>query len=353
MEQTISQPQTLAEAAQLKSQWEKIKAENPQWRIRDISKYLGVGEAALLATDIGQTCQRLEGQWEDFAKQLPRLGYVMALTRNESCVLEHKGKFEKISTFHGIGQSIGAIETRMFFHAWHVGFAVVQETPRGVVRSLQIFDKAGEAILKVFLQEESNLEAYFEIVEQFTSPDQTPIQPLPGFEATTYATDIDVEAFHKDWAELQDTHDFFKMLKNFQLHRLHALQLADKTFAYEVSTHHIRPLLEQAADIQLPIMIFAGNKGNIQIHIGRVKTIKVIDQWLNVLDPAFNMHLRQDQIHTAWVVRKPTADGIVTSIELFDQTGELIAQFFGERKPGKPELAAWRDLVRQISPNAI
>jgi putative hemin transport protein len=47
----------------------------------------------------------------------------------------------------------------------------------------------------------------------------------------------------------------------------------------------------------------------------------------------------------AWVVRKPTADGDVTSLELFDADGETLAMFFGERKPGRAELASWRALV--------
>jgi hypothetical protein len=43
--------------------------------------------------------------------------------------------------------------------------------------------------------------------------------------------------------------------------------------------------------------------------------------WLNVLDPGFNLHLREDLIASAWIVRKPTADGVVSSLELFDAGG--------------------------------
>ena len=44
-------------------------------------------------------------------------------------------------------------------------------------------------------------------------------------------------------------------------------------------------------------------------------------------------------------MRKPTADGIVSSLEAYDSDGELILQLFGERKPGQPEQAVWRELV--------
>jgi putative hemin transport protein len=73
-----------------------------------------------------------------------------------------------------------------------------------------------------------------------------------------------------------------------------------------------------------------------------------MDPWLNILDQNFNLHLREDHIYDSWVVRKPTDDGIVTSLELFDKAGEVIAMFFGERKPGSPELDSWRGIVEDL-----
>jgi putative hemin transport protein len=74
----------------------------------------------------------------------------------------------------------------------------------------------------------------------------------------------------------------------------------------------------------------------------------MMDPWLNILDQNFNLHLREDHIYDSWVVRKPTDDGIVTSLELFDKAGEVIAMFFGERKPGSPELDSWRHIVEDL-----
>jgi putative hemin transport protein len=36
-------------------------------------------------------------------------------------------------------------------------------------------------------------------------------------------------------------------------------------------------------------------------------------------------------------------------LELFDHEGEMIAQFFGLRKPGLPQLPAWKELVDTLS----
>jgi len=96
-------------------------------------------------------------------------------------------------------------------------------------------------------------------------------------------------------------------------------------------------------------MIFVGSPGCIQIHTGPIKKLLQTGPWFNVLDPDFNMHLREDAIDTIWLVKKPTADGIVTSIEVFDADGVIIVQFFGKRKPGIPENETWRLMVNETA----
>jgi putative hemin transport protein len=100
------------------------------------------------------------------------------------------------------------------------------------------------------------------------------------------------------------------------------------------------------------IMVFVGSPGCIQIHSGPVQRIEPMvtpaARWINVLDPGFNLHLREDLLAHVWIVQKPTADGTVTSVEAFDHDGELMAMFFGSRKPGTPELQGWRELVARL-----
>ncbi len=344
----------------LKSQWDALLVENPNIRIREAAKQLNVSEAALLATTVGDDCVRLQGDWKKFMSALPGLGYVMSLTRNDSCILEHKGSFEKVKVFgkgeHQMAVVLGAIETRVFLKNWHVGFAVNQEKRGRTLTSLQIFDKNGDAITKIYLQPNSDFKAFNEIVNTFKSEDQSSAIFFPGISTETYTQEIDNNKFITAWSQLEDTHDFYGLLKEYNLHRYHALQLAEGIFTTQIDSSSTINLLNDAAKLKLPIMIFAGNQGNLQIHQGTVKTIRLLERghqqnqkWLNVLDPEFNLHLRQDHIDTAWIVKKPTKDGIVTSIEIFDQAKSLIAQFFGLRKPGQEELPDWRELVASFT----
>lgn len=349
-----------AEGLSLAKAWEGLQKAKPGIRIRDAAKILGCSEAELLATRIGEHCIRLEGNWPDFLRRLPELGYVMSLTRNESCVLEHKGAFQKVNILSNenqtMGTVIGKIETRVFFDAWHVAFAVEDNKEDHRLKSLQVFDHAGDSITKIFIQATSNEEAYSQLINDFRAADQSADLRLYPLKSKSFTDEIDKHSFLKDWENLQDTHDFFPMLNKYNLHRHHALEIALGRFCNRVDPKgSLKKIIDDAASAKLPIMIFAGNRGNLQIHQGKVRTIRVLDNrdsgsasWLNVLDPEFNMHLRQDHVHTVWVVKKPTRDGVVTSVEAFDKNLNLIVQFFGLRKPGVAENNDWTSLTEGL-----
>ncbi len=101
--------------------------------------------------------------------------------------------------------------------------------------------------------------------------------------------------------------------------------------------------LRGAAEAVIPLMIFVGNMGCIQIHGGRIEKIVPMGPWINVMDPRFNLHLRADRLSEVYRVWKPTRTGDVWSVEGFAADGELILQLFGYRKdtPAEP----WNALV--------
>jgi putative hemin transport protein len=344
----------------LREAWSAIQRAKPGIRIREVAKELGVSEAGLLATKVGEQVIRLQGPWPELLLAFKTLGRVMSLTRNDVCILEHKGSFQGIdimgSAGHAMATVIGPIETRVFFAAWHVAFAVTEEKSERILKSIQVFDRSGEAITKIYLQEKSDEAAYARLIEKFRAPDQSGFVETQPYADKVYPAAIQEEALLADWAAMKDTHDFFGMLRKHEVSRYRAMEIAQGRFTYPVNAAAAaRHILDSASAAKLPIMIFAGNRGNLQIHQGRVRTIRVLEQghsgaqrWLNVLDPDFNMHMRMDLVESAWVVKKPTTEGNVTSVELYDANKELIAQFFGLRKPGIPEKEEWRDLVSQL-----
>lgn len=348
-------------APDLRARWDAFRQQHPDVRIRNAAALLGTTEADLVACDEGQGVTRLQGGWSSLLADLEAIGPVMALTRNDACVSEKTGHYRNVRTFesHRMGLVLDdAIDLRLFYDAWHYGFAVQtpwEGAPDGIRRSFQFFDAHGTAVHKVFLRRTSDVAAFDEIVARYRHAEPgVPLgtTPLPAPAEETPDAELDSAAFLNAWAALRDTHDFFPMLRAHGVRRLQALRLAHGTFAEPVAVESGRLLLEGAAAGEVPIMVFVGSPGCIQIHTGPVRKVKPHGDWFNVLDPDFSLHLNLNLVAQAWVVRKPTVDGPVTSLELYDAAGELVAQFFGKRKNGQAEREDWRALLEQVRAGA-
>lgn len=338
----------------LKDKYSEFTKENPNLRIRNAAEKLGVSEGELLATSVGESAVKLNTNFKELLQELHTLGYVMALTRNDEIVHERKGVYENAQTnmAHGMALFVNPdIDLRIFTKCWHHGFAAEVENSRGTLRSIQIFDQDGIAVHKIYLTDKSDLPAYENLVNKFKSDDQTPllqVKSKPEKKADLPDSEIDVEGFRNAWAKMKDTHDFFPLLGNFNVGRKQALRLAEEKFAREVPADSFKFILEKARDRKVPIMVFVGNDGIIQIHTGEVENVVEARGWFNVMDEKFNLHIDQDGVGSAFVVRKPTEDGIVTSLELFNRSDENIALFFGKRKPRIPEREDWRKLIADL-----
>ena len=343
---------------ELKRKVQELKAAEPKLRNRNLAERLGISEAELLSLSVGQNVTRLRGDWKSLLGGINRMGYVMALTRNEFCVHERKGVYDNLTFFkgaHNMGVAVNPdIDLRFFMNEWKYGLAVEMNRGRaGKLYSFQFFNARGEAVHKIFSTPKSDLEAYSKLVMLFADAEQLPITDVDRSAVApkeiTPIEEVDVAEFQKEWLALEDTHDFFGMVKKYKLSRIQALESAPQGHAWRVDNQSVIRTLENASAQEIPIMCFVHSKGCIQIHTGPVKNLKVYGDWYNVMDKKFNLHLNLEGVAETWIVRKPTKDGIVTSLELFDENGDLIVYFFGERKPGKAELESWRDMIDEVS----
>lgn len=342
----------------LKKRWAQFRAENPRIRIRDAAAHLGTSEAALLATEIGENVVRLTDNFDELLQEFHTLGRIMALTRNEEIVHERKGEYKNVEASDGHGKMglvLGEdIDLRIFFSNWHFGFAVTSENTSGKLRSFQFFDIDGTAVHKVFLTDQSYLTAYESLVAKYKCDEQhhaIKISRKAAKPVEKRDSEIDVENFRLAWAEMKDTHDFFGLTRRFGVSRQQALRLADREMAFQVPTESYQYILQKASETKSPIMIFVGNDGIIQIHTGKIENVLEARGWFNVMDENFNLHINQSEINSTWIVKKPTDDGIVSSLEMFNKRGENVALFFGKRKPGTPERQEWRELLATIKPS--
>lgn len=327
----------------------KLQQQKPGLRARDLAQTLGIAEGALVASGCGQDSIRLNADFPAQVAALETLGEVMALTRNAHAVIEKVGRYTNFEHHGHTSQVLGEeIDLRLFMSHFHVGFAQMKEDPQGLHRSIQFFDGSGQAVHKVHLRAASNADAFTAFVARFRAAEQSPYQEFkPGAPKPQPRPDqeVDVAGLRAKYQQMKDTHELFHILRRFGVGRLQALRLLGPEYARQVHRLALRGLLKEVAEVALPIMIFVGSRGVIQIHSGPVRTLRQHGSWHNIMDPGFNLHLHEPGIASAWVVRKPTAEGFVTSLELYDAQDETILLAFSKRETGQCEPEGWRALL--------
>ena len=315
-----------------------LRQDNPKARARDLAQAHGLPEAALVAAHIGHGALPVVADPAVLGPRLAALGEVMALTRNESCVHERKGRWAPFHPGAHAAMVLGAeIDLRIFPRHWVHAFAVTE----GDKRSLQVFDAAGDAVHKVHLLAGSDVTAFEALADLETAPG--PAFTPRRTEEPAREVPAAAEALRRDWAAMTDTHQFLEMVKRHGMNRLGANRQAGAPHARRLDRGAVQTALELAARAQVPVMVFVCNAGCIQIHSGLIGGVTPMGPWINVMDPRFNLHLRGDRIAEVWQVVKPTATGDAVSVEAFDAQGGLILQVFACRKDRPGDV--WNRLV--------
>ena len=359
-------PATLAE------RWSTLRTEQPKLQIRDAARALGVSEAQLLATNIGKGVTRLQAdgnQPREIMRAALDLGIVQAITRNENGVIETTGVASKFKQAGDKSEQAdakkdpetearqrniaggylgGQIDLRFHFENWKYAFAVEQAGRDGKpTRSLQFFDANGTAVHKIYLRNEPGVAVYDKLVATFRMPQQSAelnVLAVAPKAAEKPDAEIDVKEFQLAWKDMTDVHQFAQIMREFHLSREQALRLAPAGVVERVTPEALRTLLENAAKDKVAIMVFLGNEGLTQIYSGKIEKTMAAGGFFNVLDPDFNLHIRDTALRSGWVVKR----GGVTSVEFFDKEGTQVVSFFGVRERGKPQPQAWVDLADSL-----
>jgi putative hemin transport protein len=326
-----------------------LRAENSGARARDFALTHGISEAELVAAFVGEGTTAIVADPDRLIPWVGRLGDVMALTRNEHCVHERRGTYSDYRTGAFASMVLDPeIDLRIFPGHWVHAFAVEEPGEDGPKRSLQVFDAAGDAVHKVHLKPVSRHELWADLIGNMRLPVQSPDLSLASRRPVDAAVAVEAGAadLRRAWDALTDTHQFLGMVKNHGMNRLGAYRVAGAPYVERLEPGAVTLILQRAAEGQVPVMIFVGNRGCIQIHGGPIDRIVPMGPWINVMDPRFNLHLRADRVAEVYSVWKPTRTGDVHSVEAFAADGELILQIFGYRKD--TPAAPWNALVASL-----
>ena len=335
-------------------QYQALKAANPKKYARDLARDMGISEAELTAARAGHEAQRLRSEMADILQALEAVGETKSITRNEYAVHEHVGHYTNLSlgAHAGLVLNPRALDLRLFVNQWHSVFALQEQSPRGERNSVQFFDAHGDAVLKVYATDNTDRAAWDALIARFVATDTSPLSVAPA-SAVSHSQDVDAAVVEQEWRAMTDVHQFFQLLKRHNISRQQAFHAVADDLAYQVSNDALRQLLTAAQQQANEIMIFVGNRGCVQIFTGKVEKLLPMDNWLNIFNPQFTLHLIEDSIAESWITRKPGSDGIVTSLELFAADGTQIAQLYGQRTEGEAEQTVWREQLASLTREGV
>jgi len=299
---------------------------------------------------------RLNGQFAPLLEHLATLGNLTELTRNESALLEKDNVSGALYVQNEL-QLAPAESThmRIFYPQWEHGYALEEcDATTGTQRhSLQFFDRHGSMMHKVIMDQGSDLTALKRLIADHAATEQlTPVQLAPAVETqpASQIPQIDVDVLRAEWAHAHNHSDFLQRQEIFDQQRLRKLRLAGKAFAYQVANDSARIILQRMTEIGTAILAQVGNAGVVQAYYGKIKKVGTRNSRLKIMNTGFRILLREDHIDSVWVAKKPTTDGIITSLELFNRQGTRIASFLSKKANGQPEPREWRDSIMHLMP---
>ncbi|MEX0492861.1 hemin-degrading factor [Raoultella terrigena] len=322
------------------------KAQSSAKYARDIAAEMGISEAELTEARLGYDAVRLQDDARAILAALEAVGETKCICRNEYAVHEQVGEFthQHLSGHAGLVLNPRALDLRLFLSQWASAFHLTDNDRQ----SIQFFDHHGDALLKVYAIEQTDMVAWDALIAEHTQSEPTPLEIRPA-EIAKYADTVDAAALESEWRAMTDVHQFFVLLRKHNLSRQQAFRAVSDDLACRIENDALPRLLGAIREEGNEIMIFVGNRGCVQIFTGALEKLLPMRGWLNIFNSTFTLHLREDSVDEVWVTRKPTTDGHVTSVELFAKDGTQIAQLFGQRSEGHPEQEQWRSQVDRLT----
>lgn len=345
-------------------QYQEKKAQERMMFPTEAAKVLGVSEFELMLASpysryIGDQCKSMLQQFE-------ALGRLESIVRNDLAVHEKIGEYQnlKLGDKMGLAVNVGGLDLRFFMSRWRHMLAVSDTSkPDKPVYSIQFFDEMGNAINKVYLRDVTDvrlqqwqalIEAQLQLWQQ-NNPDVEQIELVAATPKGQWQlkalSPTELNTLQSEWQAITDVHQFHFLLEKLAIDRASSFHQAPAGMAVELQADAIEALLEKVKDQQCPIMIFVGNTGMVQIQTGLVHKLVRMGDWINIMDKAhtdFTLHLKDKALKQLWCVKRPTADGMVTCIEGFDEFGTSVLSIFGQRLEGQAELPLWHSITDEM-----
>tara|TARA_B110000438_G_C15725445_1_gene611794 strand:- start:218 stop:1171 length:954 start_codon:yes stop_codon:yes gene_type:complete len=262
-----------------KTDWDKLLKDerNSNLRIRDAAFKLNLSEAELLSTNLGDLVKFLRvDNKSDFLNRI-----LMFLSRNDYVV------HEKILSCKDVELQQGGLikfkNTNIDIIKFDIDsikyiFSEKKVDNNKELRSIQFFNRQGSAIFKIYLKSDQ-VKEYDLLISEFQVDYDYVLQSSLHFN--------NHEMIDKKSNLVNETFDSFKYenLIEWKCSRIN-------------KTGIFRNILEISSKEQYELGIYVVGLNCNQFHFGLLDKVVDYRGWLNILDPEFNIHVKEDFIES-------------------------------------------------------
>lgn len=290
----------------------------------------------------------LRPEWPEIIDALIARGTIRARTESGGITIEQTGAVTEYN-MRGEG-TIGSIvqddlDLRFLFRHWAGGLVHPAHT------TIDFVDTTGATCVSVHAADEDARETIEALAQRFAGQAaQAPAAPPSGPSRPRKSdSEVDTAALLADWRAMTNVHHFEALLGKHGIGRLQALRLVGPEFAKELAAGAFGELLAQLAGNGQEIMVFVANRGMVQIYSGPASDAKRVGHGWEIVHGAAKLYFPDTALHGLWLVHKPTAAGIITSLELVrEDEDQAVASIFGRHPHGDAQPAEWLELLEQL-----
>ena len=225
--------------------------------------------------------------------------------------------------------------------AWGSGWLRIgSERTRSV---LAIFDRRGQLMLEVLL-DRPDLEALASVLPSLEHRHQRPIKPdTRGRESeATIRPEVDRDVLEREWARETEYRTIRDLEAGFRLNRCDLFEFLSPRWASTIGTSSVAEMTRTIASMELSCRVEYFESGmEVSMHTDDLRASGRGGP-LVAADPGHPWMIDPNSADTAFVVRKPTRDGLVTALELFGAAGTLQARLRLETGADHDQRLLWR-----------
>ncbi len=288
----------------------------------------------------------LTSDWAEIIGAMNDGGTFTFRTSSGGILVEQTGAF---TTFKLLGEGrIGSVvsddlDVRFLFRHWTAGQAHPAHT------TLDFIDVTGQVCTSIHASDDQARETLERVIGQFGTNDAAPPVPAAGRRPAKPDSEVDIEALRADWAAMTNVHHFEALLGRHGLGRVQAFRLVGGDYASELSADAVPALFEALDASGEEIMIFVANRGMVQIYSGPARGHARVGHGWEVMNGASKVYLPDSALDHIWLVNKPTAAGIISSLEICSESeDQALASIFGRHPHGDAQPEGWLDLLNTL-----